>query len=70
MKPNGCIFVSFYALKSKIIVKHLHYIIYKKSTQLENVELLFCSTFAYYLSYGTTTIQHGNADKVLSDDNK
>ena len=34
---NECIrvhLVSFYALKSYIIVKHLHYFIYKKSTQL------------------------------------
>ena len=34
--------VSYYALKSYIIVKHLHYLIYNKSTQYGNVEeLLF-----------------------------
>ena len=40
--------------RDKIIVKHLHYLIYKKSTQLENVEeLLFWSSLPV-LSYDTS----------------
>ena len=39
MKPNGPLrvrLVSFYTLKSYIIVKPLHYLIYKKSTSTQH----------------------------------
>ena len=39
MKPNGPVrvrLVSFYTLKSYIIVKPLHYIIYNKTTSIQH----------------------------------
>ena len=60
MKPNGPLrvhLVSIYALK--IMAKHLHYLIYKKSTQLETVEELIINVCL-----------HGIVDKMQSNDNK